>query len=353
MCKWLRALFYCVSTLSFLSLYAHAPIQEKVVICGVCRDIGKKLPEIIQSIEVIGNLFENYRVVISEYNSDDNTPTILYQWMRRNSKVQVRTAFIPDASFKTWVINVTNDKQFFFPEQNAHARNRILDTINSQEYADFPFVIWVDMDHVITPALEGIVEVFQSKIEWDAVFGYGIDQFGKYKDWNSHRDHVYPIGAELLGASWACIEKTCELFSDSEWYPVYSAFGGVGIYKKSSILGCEYSALVTNDLAKLDQRLIDQDSLRLNPLVMKYVGDLNNYQEVYIIKGPHPDLPLRTNPSIGIRLPSLSPQIIWKVNFPAYQYPTVCEHVAFHASMIVRGHHNLFINPRLLVTYSE
>lgn len=336
-----------------ISLQALAVIPEKVVICGVCRDVAKQLPHMIQNIEKIGTLFSDYRVIISEYNSDDNTPTLLYRWMRNNPKVSVQVVYIPNASFETWVVNITEDRKFFHPEQTAHARNGVLSNAMSQAYQDFSYVIWIDMDSLISPTLEGFIEIFQADREWDAIFAYGVDLTGSYKGCNAHRDSVYPIGSELLGDAWSNLNIRCELSETADWYPVYSAFGGCGIYKKSSIVGCQYSALITDDLEKLTKQLIAQGRSMQHPQIMKYLGDLEKLSKIHCINYPFPNLPKITDPTIGIITHEQNDPIIWKMNSFVYQYPAVCEHIPMHATMIINGHDKLFINPRLIMTYLE
>ena len=209
------------------------------------------------------------------------------------------------------------------------------------------------MECAITPSLEGFIEIFQTNKEWDAVFGFGIDHSGNYKGWNAHRDSVYPIGPELLGDGWSFPDKSCELSEKTGWHPVYSAFGGCGIYKKSSIVGCKYSALVTNDLEKLAKQLIDQGKTTQQPHILKYLSDIEKLSEILYIQYATPKLPKITDPTIGIITHTQKNPIIWKMNSSVYQFPAVCEHVPFHASMILHGHDKLFINPKLVMSYSE
>ncbi len=114
------------------------------------------------------------------------------------------------------------------------------------------------MDFKIPPKFEGIVETFQDQRDWDAVLAYGVDPSRTYWDWYALRDRNYPIGSELLGNYWWYMPKKLSLNMNSDWYPVYSAFGGCGIYKKSSIQDCRYSAVVTEDLDLLTQWQIEK-----------------------------------------------------------------------------------------------
>ena len=123
-----------------ISFHALAIIPENVVICGVCRDVGKQLPCMIENIEQIGSLFNDYRVIVAEYNSDDHTPSLLYQWMRNNPKIYAQIGYIPPRNFEIWIVNITEDNQFFRGEQVAHARNGVLDIAMSNAYLDFPYI---------------------------------------------------------------------------------------------------------------------------------------------------------------------------------------------------------------------
>ncbi len=322
-------------------------IPEKVIICGVCRNIEIPLPFTIKIIEGIGALFKDYRIVAYENNSTDSTVNILKQWKSKNSKIQFYSETINHKDLNRIVVNKCHD-EFFRPELIARARNIVLDKIMSKEYEDFQYVIWIDMDFKIPPTLEGIAEVFQSDKEWDAVFANGVGQQNIYWDWYALRDNIDPIGPELLGHDWY-IPKYLSFNNTDDWYPVYSAFGGCGIYKKSSIQGCRYSALVTKDLEIVAKKIFRE--LSDHPKVVKYFKDLNKLTSNVYIDNSHSNLLEIKDPKIGITLNNSKDAVVWKMNSFTYKYPTVCEHVPFHASMIVNGHGKLYVNPRMVFTY--
>lgn len=335
-----------------LSIYAHAVIPEKVILCGVCRDVATRLPYTIKIMEQIGDLFENYRIIVYENNSVDQTPAILSKWAHENPKVIVQSEHCDHSFLSSVVINIKEDHQFYRPEEIARARNIVLDRAMSQEYQEFQYIIWMDMDFKIPPAMKGIIEVFESDREWDAVLAYGIDPGRFYWDWYAFRDAVYPIGSELLGNSWWYMKKNFELSHTSDWHPVYSAFGGCGIYKKSSIVDCRYSAVVTEDLEKVAKELIAQGKMSNHPQILNYLDQINQLQHLVTIPTAVPYLPKITDPNVGIVLhPEFLNPLVWKMSSFVYQYPSVCEHVPFHASMIVRGHGKIFINPRMIFNY--
>ena len=322
-----------------------ALILEKVVLCGVCRDVAEDLPSAIQTVEEIGGLFVDYRVVIYENDSKDLTAQILTDWANRNDKVSVQCE--NGVSENEIVNHYEMDHEFypgkpFRPEQIARARNIVLDIAMSEPYCDFPYLIWIDMDFSVPPELDGIIESFATNIEWDAVLAYGVSTRKSFWDWYAFRDATYPIGSELLGNTWWYMQKSFRLHRKSPWHPVYSAFGGLGIYKKSSIAGCRYSALPTRDLETVAQELVATSRQNIATT------------ELVTIPAPLPNLPKILDPNIGIILhPDLLNPLVWRMSSFVYQYPSVCEHVPFHASMIANGHGKIFINPRMIFYYGK
>ncbi len=343
----MRKLFFLALFTFFAPLYAQLP--QKVIICGVCKDVAERVPYTIKIMEKIGALFSDYRIVVYENNSSDETPRILKEWERSNSKVQAIIEQVDQKELENIFVNRTEDGNFYRAETIARARNIVLDNALSETYQDFAYLIWMDMDFKLEPNYEGFREVFATEKEWDAVFAYGIDPPGTYWDWYAFRDQECPIGSELLGNDWWYLPKQKRLLNkNDDWYPVLSAFGGCGIYKKASILGCYYSGLVSKDLGKLSYKII-QENLS-HPIIQKYLKDLTKLSHI-TIKARCPTLSDIHDPQVGILTPGIPEGIVWRMSSFVYKYPSVCEHVVFHASMILNGYDKLFINPRLIFRY--
>lgn len=332
--------------------YTERVIPEKVLICGVCKDVSQFLPDMIKIFEKIGNLFEDYRIVVYENDSTDGTQAILREWMHTNEKVTVQFESISQAELAPHIINRDENGELNRIELIARARNKLLDTIMASAYDSFPSIIMMDMDFISAPPPDSIIEVFHSKREWDAVFAYGIGGSKAYWDWYAFRDFNQPFGPELLGNDWF-IHKVWSLTKTDQWCPVYSAFGGLGIYKRASIEGCRYSALVTPDLEKLVKQIINRYKPLDHPVVLNYLNDSNHLNKKATVLTSHPCLPEIKEIDTGILLSNDSDTIVWRMNSGAYSYPIVCEHVSFHAAMIQKGKGNLFINPRLVLTYTR
>jgi len=270
-------------------------IDEKVIICGVVKDgADDRFPFSINIVEKIGSLFKDYSVEIYENNSTDNTKIYLKAWRETNQRINYVSE---DVNIPT--LNHGQIKT----EYIAYARNKVMEKLDEPKYSDFNYVVWIDLDFKYEPDYEGFIDSFSRREEWDAVFANGVAPDNRYWDWFALRDEVDPYGPEFIGDSGWYVEKRFSVVSDDGFlYPVMSAFGGCGIYRKEAILGCKYSGVVTKDLSW-----------------------------VYT-KGQTEDYP-------------------FKLNSSATHSPAVCEHVPLHASMIRNGYNRLFINPKLKFRY--
>jgi hypothetical protein len=89
-----------------------------------------------------------------------------------------------------------------------------------------------------------------------------------------------------------------------------------------------------------------------HPQILNYLAQIDRLRNIVTIPEALPNLLQITNPNVGIVLhPHFSNPLIWKMSSFVYQYPSVCEHVTFHSSMIVRGHGKIFINPKMIFNY--
>ncbi len=330
-------------------ILACGALPQKVIVCGVCRDVERHVSHSIGYMKTIGSLFEDAKFIIYENNSQDNTPQIVAKWRDQDPRVRFISERVSDDELDRVVKNRVNGSHFI-AEKIARARNIVLDLAMSDEYADYDYLIWMDMDFFRKPSFEGIVDVFRSKTEWDAVFAYGIDPPGTFWDWYAYRDEDNFLGSEHLGMYWWKKPKKLQLNRRDPWKRVLSGFGGCGIYRKSSIVGCRYSGLVTHDLAKYTKMMIDR--YPNHPEVKRYQRMVGRAKKVYQLKRPESsNLKNIRSRNIGFRLEDDPLGIVWFMSSFAYDYPSVCEHVAFHASMIVRGKDKLFINPKMVFRY--
>lgn len=338
-------------------------INEKVIICGVCKNVEQQLPHTIKIMEKIGTLFQEYRIVVCENNSTDKTTDILSKWKSENRKVIFYFDHYGESFLEKTIINKNVDGSYFKPDLIAIARNKVLNIIEKNEYKQFDgydYVIWMDMDFVKEPDYDGFIETFKRN-DWDAVFANGIAPNGEYWDWFAFRDEIEPFGPEIIGHDEWYQDNKRKYFLEKrdDWYPVYSAFGGCGIYKKEVFRDCKYSARVTLETAKFyNDFIINNPEHKVVQEYLKYINEeCADNRNTFRIRGEIPGK-IRTlmnmqNHHLGIKTDTIEtfPNIIWRMNSLVYTFPGLCEHVPLHFSMINSDYNKLFINPRLKFYY--
>ena len=326
------------------SIQVVAVLPGKVLICGVCKNVESAAANTIASMTALGQQFSDYKVVIYENNSKDHTTDLFHKWAQENPHV----VFISERVKKRELVQKLAMKRLNRTELIARARNCVLDEIMKECYADYKYVVWADLDLLEPWDVQGIVETIQyPEQEWDAVLANGsYDLF-------AFRDQEFPIGFELVGdLYWDRLDQIRSRFSmqpTDPWRKVYSAFGGLGVYKRESILGCRYSGVVTRDLeAQVVKWLSLIRSIKEVPLLKEYEellassSVINFYQSYFLNRQQLPsNLGMRLKNSHGLG------RVVWFSCLKNQTLPSVCEHIPFHAAMAARGHDRIFINPRL------
>lgn len=289
-------------------VFADSPSREKILLCGVAKDVAHRIGNAIENMEQLGAYFNDYAVLIYENNSEDTTASILTEWARKNPRVIFSTETISSDSLP---LNRT--------ERIARARNQVLTMAKNERFKDFKYLLMADLDFQTPWPIQEILRTIESPREWDAVCANGINSMGYYYDRYAYRDTRYPFGPELLGDKWGDLLQVSPLsFSKEEaWVPVYSAFGGLAIYKTASILESVYSGSVTEELKNYYLRI-----LRSLP---KENGHLKTY--------------LKINHKKKARLS--------KVRIRLHD-PGCCEHVSLYASMAARGFGRIYVNPQMV-----
>ena len=61
--------------------------DKRILFCGMVRDSASEVKRNIPVVEKMASYFADYRVVIVENNSKDNTKNVLKNWEKNNSKV--------------------------------------------------------------------------------------------------------------------------------------------------------------------------------------------------------------------------------------------------------------------------
>jgi hypothetical protein len=221
--------------------------EKTVVIAGCCINVEKYIKRNLFVMDEIGKQFKDYKIVIFENDSKDNTRKIL----TKNKKENYHFIFEDN-------INIENRT-----ERIAYCRNKLLRYIK-QTYLEYDYLLMLDLDDVLASGqlIYSISSCFLYKAEqWDAMFANCSD---KYYDIFALRKKNYLMtccwndtnmmklnGVEHNVAYKTCIDKYIINYPvDKKLMSVISAFGGAGLYKIKSIGDAEYNGVEPKHITK-------------------------------------------------------------------------------------------------------
>ncbi len=313
-----------MKSLIFSALLASLhPQQDKILICGVCKNVENAVENTKQNIEALGRHFSDYAVIIYENNSTDNTAAKYKEWAKKNPRLIFLSETIPEKSLPA-----------SRTEQIARARNQVLALAREPKFHGFSYLIMADLDFLTPWPIQEILEVIKSPREWDCVCANGVTRAEQnYFDRYAFRTVDFPFGPELIDDHywWGEVHRKKIRFEGSDWAPAFSAFGGLAIYKTASMLTFSYSGKVTPDLKRYYKK-------QIIPLLPADNGHLKQYLR-RIKRGTKTKIP-----------------VIFRTNCPKehpknYKPVTCCEHVPLHAAMAMHGYGKIFINPKMFMYY--
>ncbi len=208
--------------------------KHKVVIAGITRNNASDLAITIKTIEYIGSFFADYRVVVFENDSNDGTKEKLSDWKTRNPKIQILS--------EDYNIQKRPSIKFL-----ADARNKYIKAIQSEQYNDFDMVLLIDMDMSFGIDVRGIQDSFARIDSWDGICSNGIfKNTGEMYDAFAFRNAEFPLPFpnEIYATVNETLSKIQKIYPvGSNLVPVHSCFGGMAIYKRTGIAGCEYDSI--------------------------------------------------------------------------------------------------------------
>ncbi len=293
----------------------------KIIFGAICKNIE---PEIFNCINFLAQALERFpdsHVCIYENNSTDNTKTYmpLLQNIAAPGRVHILSedmdvaAVLEASAARTW------DNKTCRMELIALARNKLLDMINAVGYTDDDRIVMFDPDIVAVPNIDAIANCI-AREDADVIFANGLNASKTaYYDMYAYRCAAIPLGPELRGEEFW---KTLKYMAITSRTPVYSAFGGLGIYRGACLKDNRYSAVPTKDLDDMNRSLVVQHGIEFPKPVTHHEGCL-----------------------MGVYL--FGKDGFFYHNNSGHNYPVVCEHSTFHARMYNRGQRRMYIDPDL------
>jgi glycosyltransferase involved in cell wall biosynthesis len=232
--------------------FHKTPSEATVIICGIVRNAARGLKRNIPTINRLCKRFGDYHIVIVENDSTDSTKELLQQWAKSQKNIHLllnnyHTATIPDKK------EVTANPFFSRKriEKMSRYRNMYLDYI-AQNAIEGDYVMVVDLD-VYSIDLEGVISSFTAACEWDAVTANGYSRSFSSRFRKRYHDAyaLTELGKELIPQTEATIDaaryKWASLKRKTLFIPVFSAFGGLAIYRYEALNNIRYEVLENND----------------------------------------------------------------------------------------------------------
>lgn len=220
---------------------------QKIVICTLVRDTSKMVEHLKKKVESIGSLFGDYRVLVVENDSSDNTRDKMLKWSNENPRVSVLGCGVNVPECKLNLPKtVGHSVSFNRIKKMCHLRNVCLDHAK-KVYPDFDYLAMWDLDILGVLYNHGVlhsVGLFNLEPSIDAICAYGIYKWGSvgiYYDTYAHLecDEVFDLQKKYIDdlSKWVIHSKHKMNDPPSK---VQSCFGGFTMYRMSSLNGVEY-----------------------------------------------------------------------------------------------------------------
>jgi hypothetical protein len=228
-----------------------------VAICSIVRNCNKRLINNIPAIECVRKLFHESIVIVFENGSIDGTKETLKNWVQNSKNVVVMSE---DLDIPTVPDNCDeNGVNKFFSSYRiskmAMYRNRYLEKLYDSNFAP-DYVIIVDLD-ISRINLPGIVHSFSIRNEWDVVCANGISYSPSLKKLYHDAYALVELGKQTVPQTEKSIFANQRLWSflrpGFPLIPIYSAYGGLSIYRYDAIKGKRYS-VIKNDDSRIEVR---------------------------------------------------------------------------------------------------
>lgn len=242
----------------------------KCCICGPVRNCGPFLEKVFQNIEKIGELFEDYQILIYYDESSDDTLQKLKAYQNKNPKLKLYVNKILTSKYRT--------------HRLAQARNFCLKYVKSLNLNEYPFFIMMDFDDVNCKNVKPeILQKYLSRNDWDGlsfnttpkyydIWGLSIYPYCfSYNHFKNTPIHNYHTIQDYI------VNKLNKL-KNGELLRCISSFNGFSIYRTNKFLNTSYDGRVSINL--LPKQYIDYHmNAAKSKIIFHDYGNVNGMYE--------------------------------------------------------------------------
>lgn len=230
-------------------------------ICGPVKNCGPYLSKVLENMEKIGSLFDDYRILLYYDKSTDNTMDILKDYQQRNPKM-------------LFYVNKNRVSQFR-THNIANARNSCLQYIRENKET-YPYFIMMDCDDVNCKEVNvDILKKYIHRSDWD---GLSFNTTPKYYD-------IWGLSIYPFCFSYNHFENNVKYYTIMQTYvdsllqkakaqntlvECISSFNGFSLYRTSKFLNAYYDGRIRIDLVPRANIAVHKKITRSNVVFKQY-----------------------------------------------------------------------------------
>lgn len=238
-------------------------------ICGPAKNCGPYLKKVLENIEKIGSIFDDYTIIIFYDNSSDNTLNKLFEYQKKNPKLLLYLNKKPISPFRTHNL--------------AYARNMCLKYIIKNK-TKFPYFIMMDMDDVNCKNLN--IEPLKKSLlrnDWDGLsfntspYYYDIWALSIWPYCFSYNHFNYNSEYHVKIRNY--ITNRLNILKKNQLLPCISSFNGFSIYRTTKFLNTYYDGRIRTDLFSKKQIQTHAYSQKSKRIIYKDYGHIKGRYE--------------------------------------------------------------------------
>lgn len=227
--------------------------DSSIILCSIVRNAEKGLTKNIPIISCFLEGFKEWKAYIYENDSVDSTKRLLTEWANKYPQNIVLSLNNNDSSDTIPVFKANQTRNPYYSieriEKMSFLRNKYLSYIKKNVWeADYLMVVDLDVANI---SMEGIISSFEMGVEWDAVTANGYSLSPKlrrrYHDSYALAEYGDEINPQTEEKILRMSEKYASLHPGDDPVRVFSAFGGLAIYRFDAVAGLRYSAIPNED----------------------------------------------------------------------------------------------------------
>ena len=233
----------------------------KSYICGCAYNVEPFLNKVLKNIQTLCESFDDYYIIISYDDSEDNTLELLEQFMLKHPG-------------KMKIVQGNKELGNIRTQNIANARNKILDTIKEIKLDNFDYFIMMDMDEVNSEkmnssVINGIIDSERNEepLPWDSL---SFNRVIYYDLWAlsiepytfscNHYNNVRKVKHRMVQHVKDAMGRAILKDPINGLVPCISAFNGFAIYRTQKFINVKYEWNVHKTLTIYPKCIIDQMS---------------------------------------------------------------------------------------------